>query len=53
MCSVGVPVVQDFECVAVEDRDDLAREICRNSGAGEKDMEECGPEYDHLGLGGF
>jgi hypothetical protein len=35
----GVLVVQDFDCVAVEDRDDLAGEISNGSGGAEQEQE--------------
>lgn len=42
-------VVQDFKGVAVEDGNDGAGEICRDSGVGEKDIdiEECSPNSEH------
>lgn len=49
----GALIVQHFNGVAVEDGDDAAGEICRDGSAGEKDMEECCPECDHLCLGRF
>jgi hypothetical protein len=38
----GVPVVQHFDGVAVEDGDDGTGEVCRDSGAGEH-----APEGEH------
>jgi len=40
-------VVQDFEGIAVEDGNDGAGEICRDSGVGGKDIEECSPNCEH------
>jgi len=42
-------IVQDFKGVAVEDGNDGAGEICRDSGVGEKDIdtEECSPNSQH------
>jgi hypothetical protein len=40
-------VVQDFEGVTVENGNDGAGEIYRDSGVGEKDIEECSPNCEH------
>jgi hypothetical protein len=40
-------VVQDFEGIAVEDGNDGVGEICRDSGLGWKDIEECSPNCEH------
>lgn len=42
--------MQDFKGVVVEDGNDGAGEICRDSGVGEKDIkdiEECSPNSEH------
>ena len=43
----GVFVVQDSDGVAFEDGDDGAGKIFRDSGTGEQEGEETGPEGDH------
>jgi hypothetical protein len=40
-------VVQDFDSIAVEDGDDGAGEICRDSGAGKQKVEECSPDGEY------
>ena len=39
--------MQDFKRVTVEDGDDGAGEICRDSGVGGKDIEECSSNCEH------
>ena len=43
----GVLLVQDVKSIAVKDGDDEAGVICRKSGTGEKDINECGYDTKH------
>jgi len=43
----GVPVVEDFNDIAVKDGDDEAGVIRRQSGAGQKDVKEYGHDNKH------
>jgi len=43
--------VQDFDGISVEDSDNFAGEICRDSSTGEKDVEKYGPDCDHEASG--
>jgi len=43
----GVLLVQDVKSIAVKDGDDEDGVICRKSSTGEKEVKECGHEYEH------